>query len=106
MPYCRVCNGTNYAAAAPCCYACSKPSRFTTGEPGRDVAAWEHLLWQLLIESYVVQVGLALAALCSNEPTAVRALVLVPAKKTALSVLSCCKPSACKDDRGSMCKVL
>jgi hypothetical protein len=45
---------------------CSKPSRFTTGEPGRDVAAWEHLLWQLLIESYVVQVGMFLQAIPHN----------------------------------------
>jgi hypothetical protein len=41
---------------------CSKPSRFATGETGRNVAAWEHLLWQLLIESYVVQVRLLLAS--------------------------------------------
>ncbi|WIA21800.1 hypothetical protein OEZ85_004184 [Tetradesmus obliquus] len=33
----------------------SKPSRFTTGEPGRVVVAWEYLLWQLLVESYAVQ---------------------------------------------------
>jgi hypothetical protein len=41
---------------------CSKPSRFTTGETGRSVAAWEHLLWRLLVESYVVQVRLVLAS--------------------------------------------